>query len=100
MLLKTLRTFTSVPLISLRMMEVPALDCIKSSILFRIASDKGILMVSSGLATLRMSWSLMCSILMLSVLGAWGLASRLMILFWAIPGREKARRRRVVIVSS
>ena len=64
------------------------------------SSDRGIRMVFFGLATLRMSRSSMCSILMLSVLGAWDRTSRLTILFWAILGRENAWRRRVVSVSS
>ena len=53
--LVTRRRWTSAPSMSLRVSPVPTLDRMRFSILFQVSSYRGILMVSVGLATLRMS---------------------------------------------
>ena len=79
---------------------MPVLDCIRLSILLQISSDRGILMVSDWLAILRMSWLLICSILTGSALETVVVISRFTSFFCAIPLKERARRRMVMIVSS
>ena len=66
---------------SLRVSPVPTLDCMRFSIWVQVSSVRGILMVSAWLATLRMSWLLICSILTGSALGTVGFNSSFTSLF-------------------